>query len=542
MSTPLDARVHFVNWLSLVRQPSFAVDTHLQSLVRHYQRPELVDALTAFGDQFAEVDDLARESNRDENLPKLRRWDGIGRRTEGIDFHPSYHALGRRAYATGAMSRYSSPGQEFETLALTYQLAQHGEAGHTCPFACTAGMIKIAQLATGLPPEWLERLLDPNYDTHFHGAQFLTEVQGGSDVGANALVAKQDGAEWTLHGEKWFCSVADAQLFLVTARPEGAANGTRGVTAFIVPRNLADGSVNHFTLRRLKYKLGTRSMASSEIDFNGARAWPVGDFRRVVEVVLNTSRLYNATCSAGMMQRAYREADSYARTRIAFGAPILQFAGIAATVARLRTEAYAARASTFLLVDLADQIAKGTASEADQQAWRMLVNLNKYWTAYIGTGAIRDAIEVLGGNGAIEEFTVLPRLLRDSIVCEAWEGGHNILCAQALRDSQRLGLHKPMFDWLERLAGGPVAELDAVKRRWESLLAMPEAEASAYVRAVAEDLRPVVQAIALRAEARTAGSDPALGVIADHLLATNARAWDPLTDSEYRARIAAIVA
>ena len=448
-------------------------------------------------------------------------------------FHPTYHAIGRLAYGTGAMGRYAQPGHELATLAFTYLLAQDGEGGHACPFACTAGLIKILRQAAPTSPHqarfegWLARLYDANYDTHFHGAQFLTEVQGGSDVGANALVARESADGWTLHGEKWFCSVADAQLFLVTARPEGAPDGTRGVRAFVVPRRLDNGDTNAFQLRRLKYKLGTRSMASSEIDFLGARAYPVGDFKDVVEVVLNTSRLYNAICSAAIMQRATREAASYAANRVAFGAPILAFPAVAQIIARLRTESAAARASTFALAALVDRLALAP-DEGAHRAFRMLVNLNKYWTAHASTTAVRDAIEVLGGNGAIEEFTVLPRLLRDSIVCEAWEGGHNVLCAQVLRDSQRLRLHEPMFTWL-RQTWGEDAGLDAVEARWLRLLDLPEARAAGAVRSVADALRPVVQAMALRADGLTTE--------AEHLLALHDRARDPLEDATFDVRV-----
>jgi acyl-CoA dehydrogenase len=558
VTDPVQARAAFERWTEGLRRNAFDVDAHLGSLVRVYGRQDDEPALRAFGGVVStELDALIRTANQVDNLPRLSRWTGQGVRTEGVAFHPSYHEAGRLAYASGAMARYAEPGHEWTTLALTYLLAQNGEGGHCCPFACTAGLIKIVKLAHQDAPSdrtagWLERLLDPDYDSHFHGAQFLTEVQGGSDVGANALVARQgeDGG-WTLHGEKWFCSVADAQMFLVTARPEGGPGGTRGVMAFAVPRVLDDGATNHFQLRRLKDKLGTRSMASAEIDFVGARAYPVGDFRRVVEVVLDTSRIYNAACSAGMIQRAFREAHGWAQTRMAFGQPILAFPALATVVARLRAEAAAARTLTFRLAHLSDQHALGTDNERDHGAWRMLVNLNKYWTAHIGTAMIRDAIEVLGGNGAIEDFGVLPRLLRDSIVCEAWEGGHNVLCAQALRDSQRLGLHLPMFAFLRSLAGESpesaerdevLARLNAAEARWERLLTMSPADQSLYVRIVADELRPAAQGAALLAEEAADQGDPKRRVALRHLLRSTDRRADPLEDPGLADRIRALVA
>ena len=535
MSSPDQARTAFSEYTRRTSSSAWLADPHLQSLVHAYKRDEDATALAEFGEQVAgPLDTWVRQSNCDENLPVLNRYDGQGNRTEQVTFHPTYHDLGRAVYATGVMSRYREPGGQIATLALTYLYAQNGEAGHACPLACTAGMIRILQ-STGQHADWLERLYDPNYDTHFHASQFLTEVQGGSDVGANAVLATEEDGQWRLYGEKWFCSVIDAQLFLVTARAGDTVPGTRGVRAFVVPRTV-DGQVNHFHIRRLKYKLGTRSMASAEVDFVGAVATPVSDFKSVVEVVLNTSRLYNAICSAGMLQRAWREAHAYAHTRMAFSQPIVAFPTVARIVARLKVMAYSARATTFLLADLSDQLTLGTASKSDARAFRIGVNLNKFWTSIQGTSGIRDAIEVLGGNGAIESFSVLPRLLRDSIVCEAWEGGHNVLCAQVLKDSARLGLHTDLFHFL-RERGGANEALDRVEARWNALIAGPPERAVLHMRTLAEELRAPAQEAALRWEAAQSGSDPALPVVIEDLKITSERGYDALFDDTLSARL-----
>jgi len=542
MSTPEIARANFDTWRALAGRNTYESDSHLASLLRFHGREEHAPALREFAGVCEDLDALINENNRDENLPVLRRWDGQGKRVEAVAFHPTYHQIGRALYASGVMSRYAQVGREFETMTLAYTAGQNGEAGHCCPFACTAGLIKILQNGDGsAPAEWLPRLLDPNYDTHFHGAQFLTEVQGGSDVGANFVRAEPAGdGSYRITGEKWFCSVVDAQLMLVTARV-GDDKGTRGVMAFGVPRLLDDGRVNDFAIRRLKFKLGTKSMASGEIDFEGAWAWPLGSFKDTVEVVLNTSRLYNAIISCGIMQRAVREASAYARTRTSWGQPILRYPSVARTIAELKTQAYAARSVTFWLSAMADRDALGQLSTDEQQAWRMLVNLNKFWTSFQCTASIRDAIEVLGGNGAIEEFSVLPRLLRDSIVCEQWEGPHNILCAQVLRDSARLGLHEPMFRVLEALVG-PTDELQRARARWDQLLQMPPALQTAHVRDVAIELQIAVQATLLAAEAKAPGTDPMLPVIVEHFRTSNARGYDPLADTGLLKRVVAIVA
>lgn len=533
---PSAARAAFARYEARVSSDPVAADPHLVSLLARAGHADAIDDVRAFGRRCAtELDALARTTNLAAHLPSLSRYDGFGRRTEEVVFHPGYHELGRAVYASGVMSRYAEPGHETVTLALMYQLSQLGEAGHACPLACTAGLIKILDGVDGPAPAWRERLLDPDYDTHFHGSQFLTEVQGGSDVGANAVVAHEDtDGWWRLSGEKWFCSVADAQLFLVTARPADGRDGTRGLMAFAVPRHTEDGEVNGFHLRRLKDKLGTRSMASAEVDFQGARAWPVGDFRDVVSVVLNTSRLYNAIACCGIIQRASREAMAYAAERMAFGAPILRFPAVARIVARLHAESYAARATTFTLAALADRRATGQTDALDEAAWRALVNLNKYWTSVQATSAARDAIEVFGGNGAIESFSVLPRLLRDGIVVEAWEGGHNVLCAQVLRDARRMDLIDGLFRWLDRHLDGLPDALAEQRQAWVDLL--ERADADAFVRDLVDDLRGPLAAALLR---RDADPDvPLATVAADHIEAITRRGHQPSRDPGFAPRVA----
>lgn len=545
------ARDAFADYRARLAADPMDADPHLVALLNAHGAD--TEALRPFARRCAtDLDAAACETNLPSGQPQLRRFDGRGNRVEAVVFHPANDVIGRAVWEAGVMARYAAPGRELETLALTYLLGQNGEAGHCCPLACTAGMIKILQglPADEAPPQWLARLLDPRWEHRWHASQFLTEVQGGSDVGANALIARQgpaaplvDGPDaalgtWRLYGEKWFCSVIDARLFLVTARPEGAAEGTAGLAAFVVPRQLPDGRPNGFAIRRLKDKLGTRSMASAEVDFEGALALRVADFRRTVEVVLNTSRLYNAVVAAGFLQRAWREADAYARCRLAFGQPILRFPSVARTVAALRAEAYAARASSFALAACADRLATGRAAEGEAGVYRFLVNCNKIWTALTCPAGVRQAIEVLGGNGAIEEFSVLPRLLRDALVIEAWEGGHGVLCAQIARDCRKLGLHRAAFAWLRAQAdahGGVPAGFDAAAERFARV--MEGAEAEAHARDVIEELRPLAQACLLHA-----AGDPVEAAARAHLLAITARGWDPLADADLARRVAVLTA
>ncbi len=428
--------------------------------------------LARFGEEAAgPLDALARETNRDENLPRIRRWDGIGPWRDDVVFHPSYDEIGRRVYRTGIISRYAKPGDELVQLAYGYLFAQNGEAGHLCPIACTAGLVKILQATAPAPvrdrflPGLLhEDRLDPR---HLHGAQFLTEIQGGSDVGENACVARRDGDLFRVDGEKWFCSVVDADLYLLTARLEGGPKGTAGLGAFVVPRLREDGSSNGVHVRRLKTKLGTRSMASAEADFEGALAYPAAledGFKAVVEIVLNTSRLYNAFASVGMMRRTEVDAAAYAAHRTAFGQPIERFPLVRRSLERIRTETRAGLAGSLALAALADRIARREAADDERAVYRLVVNMNKFWTSLRATAVIHEGIEVFGGNGAIEDFSVLPRLYRDSIVCESWEGTHNVLCAQVLKDVARYRIHEPFFRRLESIAERAPSEVRGALR------------------------------------------------------------------------------
>ncbi len=513
-----DARAALRAWEASKPADFFQADGLLQKVLTHHLGVEAVERererLSSFGVECAGViDRLARETNLDEHLPRLRSWDRYGHRIEEVIFHPAYLEIGQRVYRTGVLGRYVEPGQETLQLAFAYLFGQNGEAGHLCPLACTAGLIKILQHQA--PPEVAARFLpgllrqDREHPEHYHGAQFLTEIQGGSDVGTNASTAHPmpDGT-WRIRGEKWFCSVIDADLFLLTARPEGAPAGTAGLRAFVVPR-LLDGRPNGVHVRRLKVKLGTRSMASGEADFVDAVAWPItgeAGFRAVVSIVLNTSRLYNAVASCGILRRAQIEAETYAAHRQAFGRPIAQFPLVQRSLERIRTETQAGVAGTFALAAMGDRIALGEATDQDAGCFRLVVNMNKYWTSLRATGMVREAIEVLGGNGVIEDFSVLPRLLRDSVVCEQWEGTHNVLCMQVLKDLHKYSLQDAFFEHAEQVLvrTEDSTGADALRRRLatdqdavSAVLAAPPEVAQLQIRDVVDRLAVTWQALCL---------------------------------------------
>lgn len=513
-------------WEAAKPANAFTSDADQQLRMRMYLGDDLyaqwAPRYEAFGAACAgELNAAAIENNRDENLPVLRRYSNLGERIERVHHHPLYRRIADVTWASGVMAGYATPGQELAQMGLFYLSTQNGEAGHNCPLACTAGLIKAVQAVgdRALQERWLPGLLSTAPGEYLRGAQFLTEVQGGSDVGANATRATEAGdGTWRITGEKWFCSVADADLFLVTARAAANQPGTRGLGMFLVPRHLDDGTVNGIYLRRLKYKLGTRSMASAEMDLRDAVAYPIGPlegaFKNTMRYVISTSRLYNATTNAGMMRRAMVEAMTFAQYRTAFDHVILQYPLVQDAIARLKTEAQATAASTFYLLHLGDRITRGEATGAESDAFRLGVSVNKYRASVAGTDAVRDAMEVLAGNGTIEDFSILPRLLRDSLVCEMWEGTHNTLAQQVLRDMQRLGVHRGFFqsvrslldavDAPELAASRAAADrcFDTTAQRAERVLAGDPAYAARHIRLTMDAMADLLQLTCLLREAQ----------------------------------------
>jgi alkylation response protein AidB-like acyl-CoA dehydrogenase len=508
--TPADGREEIVRWERAQPSNYYLADDHLRMILEACWGDERLERhrlqLEKFGGEAATIVDAAvRRANEVENLPRLNRFSSSGARIEDVVHSLDHQIAGRYIYGSGAMSVYSEPGNNLLALTLFYLSSQNGEAGHNCPLACTAGVIKTLERATSpeLKAKYLPRLLDPVYETRFHGAQFLTEIQGGSDVGANACTATRIGSDdgrWLISGEKWFCSNVTADLALVTARPEGSPGGTRGLGLFLVPRHLDDGKPNGMFIRRLKDKLGTKSLATAEVDFKDAVAWLVEPkipsevgttylpFQFLMDCVINTSRLYNAVGSAGAARRAYVIASTYANHRHAFGRPIAEFPLVSETLKAMLAETRAITSGSLYLAHLRDLIETGSGAEDDEAFFRFAVNLNKYRSSVSTTNVIRSAIEVLGGNGAMENFSVLPRLLRDSIVFEAWEGAHNTLIAQSLRDVIRHQLHEPFFRKLEAMLEPNDRELDALRHEVGELAKGDELTGSVAFKHIADRL------------------------------------------------------
>jgi len=477
------AREQFATWRSRYPGNPFEADRHLDLINRRYLSAErLAEIRRSAGSFGAAAGWLGEIVNGYATVsPRLERFDGAGNSVERIRFADGYAAAGELVWGSGLLRHAASPGESFEQANLFYLASLEGEMGHMCAATCTTGLIRVLRRAGSeeLQQRYIPGLTEVGYAEALRGAQFLTEVQGGSDVGTIATVAEPaaDGT-YRIHGEKWFCSVADADLFLLLARPPDAAAGTAGLGCFVVPR-LTDGAPNGFSIRRLKDKLGTTSMASGEIDFSGAVAYPVGGvddgFKIMVTAMLNSSRWLNAIGNVGIMRRAYVEAANYAVVRTAFGRRIGAFPLVRSQLAGMKAEWLAGLHSTWELTALDEEVDLASAGSeidpAETDFHRYLVNANKLGCSLAATSVVRRGIEILGGNGAIEDFSVFPRLLRDAVVYEQWEGTHNVLAAQVLRDIGRLGLGGTVVDRTATLLKGIAdPDLGAIAGRAESAL------------------------------------------------------------------------
>lgn len=478
----LEGRMALQQWKNaLSKNPYESLDDLRHSVQIYFPDDQdcLHQSLHQLGQSLPRLEELASENDYRLNLPRLEAFDGIGQRIEKIIHHPVYDQCGDLIYGTSMMKMMSEPGGLLRSLCHFYLTSMAGEAGHNCPVACTAGIIRIFQKTPEFEGKsaYLAKLIEPRFSENFTGAQFLTEVQGGSDVGLNAVKAEFEDGTWRISGEKWFCSNANADLILLTARFGKQEEGTRGLGLFLVPKRLQSGELNRYTIRRLKEKLGTRSMASGEIDFRGAIAIPMGEvqegFKLVMENVLNLSRIYNTFTVMAMARRAYQISRFYAENRVAFGRPIINYPLVQESLARVRSENSAIQAAAFHLTHLQDEMDLReieTETEAREKLLlRFLTNSIKYISSAWSVGHIRQCIEILGGNGAIESFSTLPRLFRDSIVCENWEGTHNTLRAQILRDILKYHIHEPFFEHVNESLSqcNQVEEIEIIRRLYE---------------------------------------------------------------------------
>ncbi|MFO1080955.1 MAG: acyl-CoA dehydrogenase family protein [Reyranellaceae bacterium] len=487
-------------------QNFFAIDRQFQDLLSLYLSPaELAAARPHFERLGAlagnRLDDLAMVA--DKHPPVLQPRDRFGRDEDWIDYHPSYremekiafdefgmHAMSHRAGVLGL----AAPASPLFKYAITYLFVQ-AEFGLMCPVSVsdTSNFVIKRFGSEPLKRLLLDRLLSQDPAVMLKGTQFMTEKAGGSDVGALETEAvpvgpgdpeyRADGIErWRLHGQKWFCSHADADVAVLLARPRSAPAGTRGLGMFAMPRRLEDGRRNAYRIVRLKDKLGTRSMASGEIVMDGAIAYLVGDarngFKQMMEQV-NLSRLSHGVRAAAMMRRCLNEALMAARHRRAFGRPTAEFPLLRRQLMKIMLPTEQALSMYAFSADAMGRANDGDAAAAD--LLRILTPVYKFRACRDNIPVASHTLEVRGGVGYIEEW-VTARLVRDAQIGTLWEGTSNINALDVVqRAVGKVGGHRTLTA--------------ALKDRYEPSSALP-GQSKGLLGAALERVERFVEAVA----------------------------------------------
>ncbi|GBD11676.1 Putative acyl-CoA dehydrogenase AidB [bacterium HR23] len=385
--------------------------------------------------------------------PLLVAHDPQGRPANQVVLHPGFEETLRRSCQMGIIAgnyRADVLGRRLPytgTYTMAYLLG-HCDVGARCILSLTGGTALVVSKFAPQPlrERYLPHLVSTGAPPIYYGGTFFTEQQGGSDLGANTTTARREEGSWRLYGEKWFCSNAGADIALVTARPEGAPPGVRGLALFLLPRRRDDGSPNRYIIRRLKDKMGTISVPTGEILLEGAEAHliagPGDGIKRAMEAV-NFSRLDVALGSLGLLQRAILEATAFARERTAFGRRVQDFPMVQETLLDLMAEHSTTLAFTFRALHAFDQV--HFYGEGDEVLMRLLAHLVKYRSSEVASQGTVRAMQVIGGNAYVEE-SPLPRLVRDALVMPIWEGTSNVQAWQALRLMADKKAHLPLLE------------------------------------------------------------------------------------------------
>ncbi|WP_405601370.1 MULTISPECIES: acyl-CoA dehydrogenase family protein [unclassified Streptomyces] len=474
------------------------------------------------------ADDLDRQAAlADANPPRLVQYAPGGERVDEIEYHPAHDraaAIAYEEFGLAAMSHrpgvHGWPSKVPHTVkyALSYLYVQ-SEFGMACPLSMTDSAARILRL---FDPERyaaeIAALSSTDPGLRATGAMFMTEKQGGTDVGLTETVATDQGAHWTLTGKKWFASNPGADVILTLARVPGQGEGTRGLGMFLVPRLRPDGTRNAIRIDRLKDKLGSKSIASGEVTLEEAYATPVGrlthGFRQMAEM-LNVSRLSNAMRAAALMRRAVRESVDHTRVRHVFGRPLFEQPLMRATLLPMIIDTEGALA---LVLEAAARLTAADEGAADgeggaaRELVRVLTPLAKHTLCKRARSVTGEAMEIRGGNGYIEDW-VNPRLVRDAHLGSIWEGSSNVIALDVLRCMRRQGAHRTLADTY-----GDRAETrgrwELLRKKGDALLELPAEEQEMRIGRYADELTRAVMETLLYDQAahetETTGSGRAL--------------------------------
>ncbi len=443
-------------------------DNALMDAVRAYggqHTDEIVDAITPMGSLAGSAEAREHWHLSNENEPKLRTNDRYGNRIDEVEFHPSWHWLMTQGVGFGLTAEpwtSQSPVAHLKRAAGFFTWGQ-SESGHMCPITMTYAVVPALRADDALAKQWITGLASRSYDFGLRppeekagllAGMGMTEKQGGSDLRTNTTVARptETHGEYLLTGHKWFTSAPMNDMFLVLAQ------ASEGVTCFVVPRVRPDGTRNTLSIVRLKDKLGNRSNASSELEFNDTFATRLGDEGRGIRTIIEMVSATRMDCilgSAGLMRKALAEAAWHTSQRSAFGATLADQPAMTNVLADLAVETEAA---TFVAMRLASAVDK--PNDPHEQALRRIgLALEKFWVCKRTPMMVAEALECLGGNGYVEE-SGMPLLFRESPLNSIWEGSGNVNALDVLRALAREP--ESLDAWITEMAGvrGEDARLD----------------------------------------------------------------------------------
>jgi alkylation response protein AidB-like acyl-CoA dehydrogenase len=426
--------------------------------------------------------------------PWLRMFDQWGARVDEILYPPEYWRMVKHGYRAGALWRVFENPEQNSLLPAYLLLYATGfyDAGLACPY--TVSLSTICPLSkygdAGLKAHFLPHMLKRD-DSVWQGATWMTEIKGGSDLGAAVETVAQkerDGTKWRLTGDKYFASNAGAELAVVAAREKGAPQNVRGLSLYLVPRRTEAGQLN-YQIRRLKDKIATRSVPTGEIELRNSEAWLLGQPEQGIYLileVLNLSRVANCVGSVALAQRAIADAYSYAERRTAFGKPIIEHPVLRRQFEDRVRGLRAASKLAWEAVRMLDKVwqEKPPYSES-YHLFRLVAHLAKYWTAEFAVQTTKWAMEVYGGVGTLQENRV-ERWLREAMILAIWEGTSHRQMLDGLEVMQRKGAHHLLFQHLAGRAQEP--RLREMEARVERQLALPDAEREATLEKLFSDL------------------------------------------------------
>lgn len=476
-------------------------DRTLQDALRREGGSWAHDDLISFGALVGSAEVIEWGFLANENLPRLVSHDPYGHRVDRVDFHPAWHSLMKVSVSQGL---HSLPWEErregaYAARAAGFYVMSQIEQGHGCPISMTTSVIPSLRLQPEVAAAWEPKVLSRSYDASWQPksqksgvllGMALTEKQGGSDVRSNASTATPikrggPGGEYRLTGHKWFCSAPMSDAFLVLAQAPG------GLSCFLLPRWTPADEPNAISILRLKDKLGNRSNASSEIEFENAWGQMVGEegrgVRTIIEMIYHT-RLDCVIGSAAIMRQAVTQAVHHSRHRRAFGSALVDQPLMRNVLADLVLESEAA---TLLMMRLAGSFDRRT-DPFEVSFSRLATSIGKYWVCKRAPVLTGEALECLGGNGYVEESN-LPRLYRESPVNSVWEGSGNVIALDVIRALHRSpDSAEAVLTELDQVGGSDARLDEAIKDLKQGLVALDDAEGRA--RQIVEELALALQA------------------------------------------------